>query len=157
MSMCDAGRKESTPMLTIRPPLTLARTRPEAMEPSGKPGENVVPVLLLFGLVERNDGIPVLVLELLEENVDGGTDLQFAEIDELTRRDHSLGLGADVDDHVVLADFGDNTRDNSALFQKTEGGLSQKLFHYRTHVQERWFTAGSNAAPHRDGPRRAVG
>jgi len=63
---------------TIRPPLTLAFTRPAAMEPSGNFVENVIPVFLLLSLVEGQHGGTALVFEFFDENVDAGADLEFA-------------------------------------------------------------------------------
>ena len=116
-------------MLMIRPPLTLALTRPVATEPSGKLGEDVVPVLLLLGLVERQDRAAVLVLELLDQHLDRGADLQLADVEEFVGGDDALGLAADVDDDLVLADFGDGARDDRAFLQLVEGGLREQFLH----------------------------
>ena len=96
----------------------------------GKAVEDDVPVLFLLGLVEGDDRIAALVLELLEQNVDRGADLEFAEIDEFVGGNDRLGLGANVDDHVVLADFGDDAGDDGAFLEQPERGLGQQFFHY---------------------------
>jgi hypothetical protein len=54
--------------------------------------QDVIPVLLLLGLVEGDDRVAVLVLELLDEHLDGGADLQLADVDELGSRDDASDL-----------------------------------------------------------------
>ena len=96
----------------------------------GELGEDVVPVLLLLGLVVGQDRAAVPVLELLDEHLDRGADLQVADVDEFVRGDDALGLAADVDDDLVLADFGDGAGDDRALLQLVEGGLGEQFLHY---------------------------
>jgi len=96
----------------------------------GELGEDVVPVLLLLGLVEREDRAAVAVLELLDEDFDRGTDLELTDVDELVGGDHSLGLAADVDNDFVLANFCDGARDDCAFLQLVEGGLCEQILHY---------------------------
>ena len=96
----------------------------------GKFGEDVIPVLLLLGFVEREDGAAVLVFELLDEHLDGGADLELADVDELVGGDDAFGFAADIDDDFVLADFGDGARDDRAFLQFVEGGLREQLLHY---------------------------
>jgi len=123
--MCEAGMNASTPMETMRPPLTLAFTRPAATEPSGKFGEDVVPILLLLGLVEGEDGIAVLVFEFLDEHLDRGADLELTDVDELVGRDEAFGFAADIDDNFILADFSDRAGDDRANLQLVEGGTGR--------------------------------
>jgi hypothetical protein len=96
----------------------------------GELGEDVVPVLLLLGLVEGQHGGAALVFELLDQHLDGGADLEFADVDELVGGDDAFGFAADVDDDFVLADFGDGARDDRAFLQLIEGGLREQLLHY---------------------------
>ena len=96
----------------------------------GELGEDVVPVLLLFGLVVGQHRRAGLVLELLDHHVDGGADLELTDVDELVGRDDALGLAADVDDDVVLADLGDGAGDDRPLLQLVEGGLGEQFLHY---------------------------
>jgi hypothetical protein len=95
--------------------------------------KDVLPVLLLLGHVVGQDGAAVLVLELHDEDFDRGTDLELAEIEELMGRDDALGLAADVDNDLVLADFGDGAGDDGAFLQAVEGGVRQQLLHYAAH------------------------
>lgn len=101
----------------------------------GELGEDVLPVFLLLGLVEGEDGESVFVFELLDVDFDGGTDLQFADVDEFVGGDDAFGFAADIDDNFVLADFGDDARDDLAFLQFVEGGgfLGEQFLHYRTH------------------------
>ncbi len=117
-------------MLMIRPALDLGLHAARGHGAFRKLGEDVVPVLLLLGLVEGEDRAAVLVLELLDEHLDRGADLQLADVDEFVRGDDPLGLAADVDNDFVLADFGDCARDDCALLQLVEGGLCEQVLHY---------------------------
>ena len=99
----------------------------------GKLGENVIPVLLLLGLVEGNDRVAELVLEFLKHDLDLGSDLELADVDEFRGGDDTLGFATDVDNDLVLADFSDGAGDNRAFLQLVEGGLGQQLVHYGTH------------------------
>jgi hypothetical protein len=56
----------------------------------GELGENVLPVLLLLRLIVRNDRVALLVLDLFDQDFDGGTDLQITEIDEFMGRDDTF-------------------------------------------------------------------
>src|SRR5690606_11824496 len=96
----------------------------------GELGENILPVLLLLRLVVRDDRVALLVLDLLDEHLDLGADLKFTEIDELVGGDDAFGLAADVDDNLVLADFGDGARDDRALLEEAKGRLRKQFFHY---------------------------
>src|SRR6185369_8402311 len=101
-----------------------------------KLGENVIPVLLLFGLVEGENGRAALVFELVDHHFDGGADLQLTDVDELVGGNNAFGLTADIDDNFVLADFGDDARDNRAFLQLVEGRLREQLLHYGTHITD---------------------
>ena len=92
-------------------------------------GEDVFPVFLLFGFVEREDGIAVFVLEFLEEHLDLRADLQLAEVGEFGGGNDAFSFAADVDDNFILANFGDGAGDDRAFLQLVEGGLSQQLLH----------------------------
>jgi len=96
----------------------------------GELGEDVIPVLLLLGLVVGQHGRAGLVLELLDHDVDRGADLELADVDELVGGNDALGFAADVDDDLVLADFGDGARDDRAFLQLVEGRLGEQLLHY---------------------------
>ncbi len=99
----------------------------------GELGEDVVPVLLLLGLVVGEDRIALLVFELLDQHLDGAADLELADVDKLVGGDDALGFAADIDDDLVLADFGDDTGDDLALLELAEAGLGQQLLHDGTH------------------------
>jgi hypothetical protein len=96
----------------------------------GELGENVIPVFLLLGLVEGQHGGAGLVFELFHQHLDGGADLEFADVDELVGGDDAFGFAADIDDNLILADFGDDTWDDRAFLQLVEGGLGQEVLHY---------------------------
>jgi hypothetical protein len=113
----------------MRPPLTLAFTRPAAIGALGELRQDVIPILLLLGLVEGENGIALLVLELLEDDLDGGADLEFAEIGEFIGGDDAFGFAADVDDDLVGADFSDDARDDGAFLQLVEGALGEQVLH----------------------------
>ncbi len=105
------------------------------LHPSGDHGafgaflENVVPVLLLLRQVVGDDRVAVPVLEFLQDDFDLRTDLQLPQIAELRRRDDALRFPADVDDNLVLADFGDSTWHDRAFLQRIEGALREQFFH----------------------------
>jgi hypothetical protein len=91
--------------------------------------ENVFPVLLLLGLLVGEDGVALLVLELLEDDLDGGADLEFTEIGELIGGDDAFRFAADIDDDFIGADFSDNARDDGAGLQLVEGALGEQFLH----------------------------
>jgi hypothetical protein len=128
--MCEAGMNASTPMRDDEAALDLGLDAAGGHGALGELGEDVVPVLLLLGLVERQDRAAVAVLELLDEHLDRGADLQVADVDEFVRGDDALGFAADVDDDFVLADFGDGARDDCAFLELVEGRLGEQVLHY---------------------------
>jgi hypothetical protein len=99
----------------------------------GELGEDVIPVLLLLGLVVGEDRIALLVFDLLDQHLDGAADLELADVDKLVGGNDALGFAADIDDDFVLADFGDDTGDDFALLELAEVGTGQQLLHDGTH------------------------
>ena len=77
-------------MEMIRPPLTFAFDATGGDGALGELGENVVPVLLLLGLVEGENGRAVLAFEFLDEHLDGGADLEITDVDELAGGDDAF-------------------------------------------------------------------
>ena len=102
----------------------------------GELRQDVVPILLLLGEVEGENGCAALVFEFFDEDLDRGADLELADVEEFVGGDDAFGFAADVDDDFVLADFSDNARNNRALLQLVEGGLLEQLLHDRTHNAE---------------------
>ena len=121
--------KASTPIEMIRPPLTLAFTRPVATEPSG----NFVRMLSQFffcsALSKDRIGLPFRSSSFSTRTSIVGADLQLADVDEFVGGDDALGFAADVDDDFVLANFSDGAGDDCALLQLVEGGLREQLLH----------------------------
>ena len=123
--------KASTPIEMIRPPLTLALHAPGG---DGALGEPFVRMLSQFffcsALSNDRIGLPLRSSRLLDQHLDHvEPDLQVADVDKFVCGDDALGLAADVDNDLVLADFGDGTGDDCALLELVEGGLSQQLLH----------------------------
>ena len=116
-------------MEMMSPPFTLALTRPVATEPSGNFVRMWSQFFFCSAFVERQDGASVAVLQLFDQHLNRGPDLQVADVDKFVCGYDALGLAADVDNHLVLADFGDGTGDDGAFLELVEGGLSQQLLH----------------------------
>ena len=69
MSIWEAGRNASTPMFTIKPPLTTDFTLPLIRPSSLKNARNLVPVLPVGGFFLGEDDHAFIVLEALEQDV----------------------------------------------------------------------------------------
>ena len=102
----------------------------------GELRQDVVPILLLLGEVEGENGGAALVFEFFDEDLDRGADLELADVEEFVGGDDAFGFSADVDDDFVLADFSDNARNNRTLLQFIEGGLLEQRLHDGTHNAE---------------------
>jgi hypothetical protein len=72
----------------------------------------------------------------LHEDLDRGADLQLADVDELVGGNEAFGFAANIDDDFVLANFGDDARNDRTLLQLVEGGLLQQLLHDLTNMTE---------------------
>ena len=118
----QAGRKPRRPMSRIRPPLTTSMTGPDdavlLLDPLDR-----APRPLVLGPLLGQDQPPFLVLLLEDEGLDllaEGDD--FAGVDvvadgQLTGRDNSLGLVADVEEDLVLVDLHDRASDDVAVVE----------------------------------------
>ena len=110
-------------------------------------GEDILPVLLLLSFVVRNDGVTALVFDLLNQNFDRRTDLEFTDIDELMCWDNTFGFTADIDDDLVLANFGDDSLYYVTFDVEGEVRLREEFFHDGTwHVIKRVVDGCSKAA-----------
>ncbi len=77
--------------------------------------KDIFPVLLLLGLVEGYYRVSFAAFELLEENFDLFTDLEFAHVEELIGRHDAFGFGPDIEHDFVFTDFRDRARDDRAF------------------------------------------
>ena len=117
MSICEPGRKASTPMLTIRPPLTTALTLPLMRPPSSKTCGDLVPVLLVRGLLLGEDDHAFVVFEALEEDFDFVADFERLDVIKFAAGDDAFALVADVHQDFAGADFEDASFDDAAFFE----------------------------------------
>ena len=133
-------------IMTVRPPLTLPVTRPCDDGALLHRGFEVVPGLEALGLVARQAGLAVAVLERLDGDGDevAGLDLDLAAVVlEFLDRDEALGLEAGVDDDDVEVDADDFGGDEFALahFLARERFLEQRGEASRRR-RWRWWTCG---------------
>ena len=117
MSICEPGRNASTPMLTMRPPLTTALTLPLIRPSPWKTLDDLVPVLAVGGLLLREDDHALVVFEALEEHFDFVADFESLDVLELVRRDDAFGFVTDVHQDFAWADFEDSSLDDATLFE----------------------------------------
>src|SRR5262249_51707991 len=85
-------------------------------------GDDVLPLLLAFGLAERQDDGAGLVLDGVEQDLDlvaglGRLDGVDGLVVPLLERDDTLALVADVNHHVVADDAGDAAMDDLVQFE----------------------------------------
>ena len=96
------------------------------------------PLALKAGAAKREHGVAVGRLRLQDVHEDGVADgelglrLGVAAV-ELAIADHALGLGADVDEHLVLVDAHDGALDDVAVLQAGDVArlLGEQLLHRR--------------------------
>ena len=117
MSICEPGRNASTPMLTVRPPLTTALTLPLMRPLVLEDLDDLVPVLVVGGLLLGEDDHALVVFEALEEHFDFVADLEVFDVIEFAQGDDALGFVADVHEDFARADFEDASFDDAALFE----------------------------------------
>ena len=91
--------------------------------------QDVLPVLLLLGLVVGNDRISVAVLEAFKIDFDFAADVQFAGVAELNGGDGRLGFAADIDDYFGRADLHDPALDDFTLLELVDAAVGEKVFH----------------------------
>ena len=106
-------------------------------------GFEVVPGLEALGLVARQPGLAVAVLERLDGDGDevAGLDLDFAAVVlEFLDRDEALGLQSGVDDDEVVVDADDFGGDEFALahFLARERFLEQRGEIFDRRSVRRW-------------------
>ena len=104
--------------MTVRPPFTLPVIRPGDDVALLQRRLEIVPGCEALGLVARQAGLAVAVLERLDGDGDevAGLDLDLAGVVlEFLDRDEALGLEAGVDDDEVVVDADDFGGDDFAL------------------------------------------
>ena len=109
MSICDAGRNASTPMLTSRPPLTTALTLPLMVPPSLQMVRMLVPVLLELGFFLGEDDHAFFVFEFFDQDIDFIADFDGFDVVEFIAGDDAFAFVADVHEDFLGADFDDRS------------------------------------------------
>ena len=133
MSICEAGRNASTPMLTIRPPLTTDLTLPLIRPSPAKTLRDLVPVLAIRGLLLREHDHAFLVLEPLEEHFHFVADFERLDVVEFGRRDDAFGLVTDVHQHFAWPNLQNASLDDAAFFEVAHR-LREQILHLQ-HIR----------------------
>ena len=113
-SICDAGKKASTPTLTTRPPLTTDLTLPVMRAAFVADGEDFVPVLFELGFFVGEDDGAFLVFEFFDEDIDFVADFDGFEVVKFVAGDDAFAFVADVHEDFLGADFDDGAFDDFA-------------------------------------------
>ena len=115
MSICEPGRNASTPMLTMRPPLTTALTLPLTRPPSLQTLRILSQFCLRLGLFLGEDDHAFLVFEAFDEDFDFVADFEVFDVFEFVGGDDAFGFVADVHEHFAGTDFEDAAFNDAAL------------------------------------------
>jgi hypothetical protein len=96
--------------------------------------DDLLPVLLLLGLVERDNRVTFLVFELFEKDFNFSADLQFTHIDELGCVNDAFGFATNIDNDFGGADLDNGSFENGTLFEVIYVAARKQLFHEITHI-----------------------
>ncbi len=124
MSICEPGRKASTPTLTMRPPLTTDLTLPLTRPPSWKTLTILSQFCLWAAFSFERTTMPSSFSRLLEEHFDLVADFDFLIL-ELVRGDGSFGFVADVHEDNLRPDFEDGAFDDRSFAEFAKLGIDE--------------------------------
>ena len=128
MSIWLPGRNASTPMLTMRPPLTTLLTLPLMRPSPWNTLDDLLPILAVERLFAGEDDHALVVFEPFEEHVDLIADVHVVEVVEFGERDDTLRLVADVHEGFARAEFEDVAFDDGA-FAEVAHRLRNEFLH----------------------------
>ena len=132
MSICDAGKNASTPMFTIRPPLTTDFTLPLIRPSPSKTLHDLVPVLPISGFLLREDDHAFVVFEPLEEHFHFVAHFERLDVVEFRYRNDALGLVSDIDQDFARTNFQYASLDDASLAE-----IRHRLRHHILHLHHK--------------------
>src|SRR5213082_1550140 len=115
MSICDAGKNASTPMFTMRPPLTTDFTLP-LIRPSPAKTCDLVPILPVSGFLLGENDHAFIVFEALEEHFHFVADFHRFDVLELGGGNDALRFVADIDQDFSRANLENASFDDATFF-----------------------------------------
>ena len=129
MSICEAGRKASTPMLTIRPPLTMALTLPAMVPPSLQMVRMRSQFFLNSAFSLERTTMPSLSSSFSIRTSISSPTLTVLMSSNSLRGDDAFALVADVHEDFLGADFDDGAFDDIASGKGQCARLLHGFFH----------------------------